>query len=114
VAGTGRDHYLQLPGAIVVATEGLMRLHENLADVVAERAMMCVHGDAGLVVAQEPQQVQELPPTVAAAAEDVVQLVDHQHPDAGRRSSRSTSCSKVGQTEPCRAQRRASEANSAV
>jgi len=42
------DHYLGLPGAHVVATESLLRLRDNLADVVEARAMMCVHGDAGL------------------------------------------------------------------
>jgi len=42
------DHYLGLPGAKVVATEALMMVQDNLADVVAAKAMMCVHGDAGL------------------------------------------------------------------
>src|SRR5450755_50470 len=42
------DHYLGLAGANVVATEALLMLQDNLADVVAARAMMCVHGDAGL------------------------------------------------------------------
>ena len=42
------DHYLGLAGANVVATEALLVLRDNLADVVAARAMMCVHGDAGL------------------------------------------------------------------
>jgi len=42
------DHYLGLAGASVVATDSLLALHENLADLVAARAMMCVHGDAGL------------------------------------------------------------------
>jgi hypothetical protein len=42
------DHYLGLPGAQVVATDALLKLRDNLADVVAARAMMCVHGDAGL------------------------------------------------------------------
>jgi hypothetical protein len=42
------DHYLGLAGANVVATEALLALRDNLADVVAARAMMCVHGDAGL------------------------------------------------------------------
>lgn len=36
-------------------------------------------GDAQFV-AQEAQQVQELPASVASTAQDVVQLVDHQHP----------------------------------
>jgi len=42
------DHYLGLAGANVVATEALLALQDNLADVVAAKAMMCVHGDAGL------------------------------------------------------------------
>ena len=42
------DHYLGLAGANVVATESLRMVRDNLADVVAAKAMMCVHGDAGL------------------------------------------------------------------
>lgn len=42
------DHYLGLAGAHVVATEALLALRDNLADVLEARAMMCVHGDAGL------------------------------------------------------------------
>ncbi|EFV93471.1 AAA family ATPase [Nocardia puris] len=42
------DHYLGLVGARVVATDALMMVHDNLADVMAAKAMMCVHGDAGL------------------------------------------------------------------
>ena len=42
------DHCLGLAGANVVATEALLALQDNLADVVAAWAMMCVHGDAGL------------------------------------------------------------------
>lgn len=42
------DHYLGLPGAQVVATDALLMLRDNLADVVEAKAMMCVHGDAGL------------------------------------------------------------------
>ncbi|HEY6793468.1 MAG TPA: ATP-binding protein [Kineosporiaceae bacterium] len=42
------DHYLGLPGANVVATPALLALRDNLADVLAAKAMMCVHGDAGL------------------------------------------------------------------
>ncbi|MCW2133410.1 MULTISPECIES: AAA family ATPase [Micrococcaceae] len=42
------DHYLALPGANVVATDALLALRDNLVDVIAARAMMCVHGDAGL------------------------------------------------------------------
>ena len=40
------DHYLGLPGANVVAAEALLALLDSLADVVAGRAMMCVHGNA--------------------------------------------------------------------
>lgn len=44
-----RDHhYLGLAGANIVATQALLSLHENLADVVEQPAMMCVHGNAGL------------------------------------------------------------------
>lgn len=32
----------------MVATEALLALRDNLADVLTARAMMCVHGDAGL------------------------------------------------------------------
>ena len=42
------DHYLGLPGARIVATPALLALRDNLADVIDARAMMCVHGDAGL------------------------------------------------------------------
>src|SRR5256884_8235715 len=42
------DHYLGLAGANVVATEALLMLQDNVADVLAAKAMMCVHGDAGL------------------------------------------------------------------
>ena len=42
------DHYLGLAGANVVATESLLALRDNLADVVDAKAMMRVHGDAGL------------------------------------------------------------------
>jgi hypothetical protein len=34
------DHYLGLAGANVVATQALLSRHENLADVVEQRAMM--------------------------------------------------------------------------
>jgi hypothetical protein len=44
----GEDHYLGLPGANVVATEALLTLRDNPTDVVDAKAMMCVHGDAGL------------------------------------------------------------------
>jgi len=43
-----QDHYLQLAGANVVATESLLTMRDNLADVIEAKAMMCVHGDAGL------------------------------------------------------------------
>ncbi|WP_432830561.1 hypothetical protein [Dactylosporangium sp. CA-092794] len=42
------DHYPGLAGAHVVAAEALLQLRDNLADVLHARAMMCVHGDAGL------------------------------------------------------------------
>ncbi|MEU4472385.1 ATP-binding protein [Micromonospora sp. NPDC023888] len=42
------DHYLGLAGANISATEALLSTRDNLADVVEARAMMCVHGDAGL------------------------------------------------------------------
>lgn len=42
------DHYLGLAGANIVATQSLLTTRDNLADVVAAKAMMCVHGDAGL------------------------------------------------------------------
>ena len=42
------DHYLGLAGANVVATGALLAVRDNLTDVLAARAMMCVHGDAGL------------------------------------------------------------------
>jgi hypothetical protein len=41
------DHYLGLAGASIVAIEALLTTRDNLPDVVAARAMMCVHGDAG-------------------------------------------------------------------
>ena len=41
------DHYLGLAGANVVATEALLVLRDNLADVLAAKAMMCAYGDAG-------------------------------------------------------------------
>lgn len=44
----GADHYLNLPGAHVVATDALLAVRDNLADVIDAKAMMCVHGDAGL------------------------------------------------------------------
>jgi hypothetical protein len=42
------DHYLQLAGANIVATQALLTVRDNLADMVEAKAMMCVHGDAGL------------------------------------------------------------------
>ena len=54
MSGTGvversrEDHYLGLAGARIVATDALVATHDNLADVIAAKAMMCVHGDAGL------------------------------------------------------------------
>src|SRR2546429_4794645 len=42
------DDYLGLAGAKVVGTEALLMLRDNVADVLAAKAMMCVHGDAGL------------------------------------------------------------------
>jgi hypothetical protein len=42
------DHYLGLADANIVATEALRTTRDNLTDVIAARAMMCVHGDAGL------------------------------------------------------------------
>lgn len=42
------DHYLALEQARVVATDVLLATRDGLADVIEARAMMCVHGDAGL------------------------------------------------------------------
>jgi hypothetical protein len=42
------DHYLGLSGARIVATDALVSTHDNLAEVIKAKAMMCVHGDAGL------------------------------------------------------------------
>lgn len=42
------DHFLGLPRANIVATDSLLLTQDNLADVIAAKAMMCVHGDAGL------------------------------------------------------------------
>ena len=41
-------HYVDLPGAQVVSTRALLVARENLSDTIAARAMMCVHGAAGL------------------------------------------------------------------
>lgn len=48
VTDTQADHFLALPGAHIVATEALMLTKDNIADVIDAKAMMCVHGDAGL------------------------------------------------------------------
>ena len=42
------DHFLGLPGAHIVATDALMLTRDNLADVIDAKAMMCVHGEAGV------------------------------------------------------------------
>ena len=42
------EHFLGLPGAHIVATDTLLTTRDNLADVIDSKAMMCVHGDAGL------------------------------------------------------------------
>lgn len=42
------DHFLGLSGAHIVATDALMATRDNLADVIDAKAMMCVHGDAGV------------------------------------------------------------------
>jgi putative transposase len=49
-ASTGEraDHYLGLSEARIVATEALLELRDNLTDVMDAKAMMCVHGDAGV------------------------------------------------------------------
>lgn len=48
VADDWADHYLGLFGAHIVATDALLMVRDNLADVVTAKAMMCVHGAAGL------------------------------------------------------------------
>lgn len=45
---TASDQFLGLSGAHIVATEALLATKDNLADVLEDKAMMCVHGDAGL------------------------------------------------------------------
>ena len=47
IAAAG-DHFLGLAGAHIVATPALLLMKDNLADVIEAKAMMCVHGDAGL------------------------------------------------------------------
>lgn len=42
------DHFLGLPDAHIVATDALLLTRDNLADVIEAKAMMCVHGDAGV------------------------------------------------------------------
>jgi hypothetical protein len=39
--------YVDLPDASVVTTRALLAARENIADTVAARAMMCIHGGAG-------------------------------------------------------------------
>ncbi|GGN45881.1 ATP-binding protein [Streptomyces fuscichromogenes] len=39
--------YVDLPDASVVTTRALLTARENIADTVAARAMMCIHGGAG-------------------------------------------------------------------
>ncbi|MFI6125410.1 AAA family ATPase [Streptomyces sp. NPDC051064] len=39
--------YVDLPDACVVTTRALLTARENIADTVAARAMMCIHGGAG-------------------------------------------------------------------
>ncbi len=48
VDGAQADHFLGLPGAHIVATDALMLTRDNIADVIEAKAMMCVHGDAGV------------------------------------------------------------------
>ncbi|MDF4248775.1 ATP-binding protein [Streptomyces sp. WMMB303] len=42
------DHYTQLPDAAVVTTRALLAARENIADTIEARAMMCLHGPAGV------------------------------------------------------------------
>ncbi|MFE1558129.1 AAA family ATPase [Streptomyces sp. NPDC058734] len=39
--------YVDLPDASIVTTRALLTARENIADTVAARAMMCIHGNAG-------------------------------------------------------------------
>ena len=39
--------YVGLPDASIVTTRALLTARENIADTVAARAMMCIHGNAG-------------------------------------------------------------------
>jgi AAA domain len=41
------DQYVSLPEARLVATRALLAARENLADTIAARAMMCIHGGSG-------------------------------------------------------------------
>ncbi len=42
------DHYTQLPNATVVTTRALLTARENITDTIEARAMMCLHGPAGV------------------------------------------------------------------
>jgi hypothetical protein len=42
------ERFLGLAGAHIVATDALLTTRDNLADVIDAKAMMCVHGNAGL------------------------------------------------------------------
>ncbi|MFI8106834.1 AAA family ATPase [Streptomyces sp. NPDC086023] len=42
------DHYTQLADAAVVTTRALLAARENIADTIEARAMMCLHGPAGV------------------------------------------------------------------
>lgn len=46
--GAASDHFLGLVGAHIVATDALLLMKDNLSDVIEAKAMMCVHGDAGV------------------------------------------------------------------
>lgn len=46
--GVPGDHFLGLAGAHIVATDALLLMKDNLTDVIEAKAMMCVHGDAGV------------------------------------------------------------------
>src|SRR4051794_24647812 len=41
------EHYIDIPGSKLVATDSVRRAYDNLEDVLAAKAMMCVYGDAG-------------------------------------------------------------------
>ncbi|MFI1890683.1 AAA family ATPase [Streptomyces jumonjinensis] len=42
------DHYTQLTDAAVVTTRPLLAARENITDTIDARAMMCLHGPAGV------------------------------------------------------------------